>query len=179
MNLGLPLGKLSESRNCESAARHWMRHERSQTRPAAAEAGAVEVDAGLLPMRLRMGTPQIKQETSLPTLSQRSATRMTEPQTFESLLSARLEFLKQTLMQKRHDYGPGNLSRHGELGILVRISDKFERLNTLVMAGAEPNFESIDDTWLDIAGYATLALMLKEVGADDFARLPLREEAAR
>lgn len=97
---------------------------------------------------------------------------------FEALLDQQLAGLRETLLRKRHDYGAGNLPRHGEFGILVRISDKFERLNTLIVAGETPNFEAIDDTWLDVAGYALLALMMKSVGTEAFGRLPLRESEA-
>jgi hypothetical protein len=41
--------------------------------------------------------------------------------------------------------------------VAIRLNDKVERLKNLVK-GEEPNFESIDDTLMDIAGYAILAL---------------------
>lgn len=66
------------------------------------------------------------------------------------------------LTQKRQDYGTENLDKFGEFGILVRISDKVERLRNLLASGKEPNFESIDDTWRDVAGYAVLALEMKQ-----------------
>jgi len=48
-----------------------------------------------------------------------------------------LEFIKQTMYniqlfdKKQRDYGSGNIARFGEQGVLVRSSDKFERLVTL------------------------------------------------
>lgn len=66
------------------------------------------------------------------------------------------------LTQKRQDYGTENLDKFGEFGILVRISDKVERLRNLLASGKEPNFESINDTWRDVAGYAVLALEMKQ-----------------
>jgi hypothetical protein len=38
------------------------------------------------------------------------------------------------LMVRKHaDYGPGNIAAFGELGVLVRLSDKFERLKHLLL----------------------------------------------
>ena len=63
--------------------------------------------------------------------------------------------------RKEQDYGPTNISGFGELGILVRVSDKFERLKNLKKTGAKPANESVDDTWMDIANYAPMALMCR------------------
>lgn len=63
------------------------------------------------------------------------------------------------LDQKRADYGTENIKKFGSRGVLVRVSDKVERLINLSKQADEPNFESIEDTWKDIAGYAILALI--------------------
>ena len=68
------------------------------------------------------------------------------------------------LRSKRRDYGTQNIDEFGEFGILVRINDKVARLKNLMQGEKVPNYESIDDTWRDIAGYALLALELKERG---------------
>ena len=65
------------------------------------------------------------------------------------------------LLAKRHDYGKANIEKHGESGILVRLDDKLARLAHLQGAAETQASESIDDTWLDIAGYAVLALLLR------------------
>lgn len=68
---------------------------------------------------------------------------------------------------KQKDYGPNNISVFGELGVIVRVNDKFERLKHLTKPLFEgrsadgPKNESIEDTWKDIANYATIALMLR------------------
>lgn len=61
------------------------------------------------------------------------------------------------LDRKRADYGTENIKKFGSYGVLVRVSDKVERLINL--SGKEPNFEGIEDSWKDIAGYAILALI--------------------
>lgn len=64
------------------------------------------------------------------------------------------------LKQKHHDYGEENLAAFGELGILVRTSDKLARLKNLVGKNAEVSDETREDTWRDLAGYAIQALIL-------------------
>ena len=69
------------------------------------------------------------------------------------------------LDNKRHDYGTENIKKFGAKGCLVRVSDKVERLINLVWNGdCQPHFESLEDTWEDIAGYAVLALMELRAG---------------
>lgn len=60
---------------------------------------------------------------------------------------------------KQHDYGPNNIALLRDQGVLTRVTDKFMRLHTLYKSGAEPSNESLEDTWLDIADYAVIALM--------------------
>lgn len=67
------------------------------------------------------------------------------------------EEIANLLDQKRQDYGTENIRKFGSYGVLVRVSDKVERLINLT--GKEPNFETTEDTWKDIAGYAILALI--------------------
>ena len=60
------------------------------------------------------------------------------------------------LLQRNAKYGSANIDKHGLKGILVRIDDKLARLNH--MAGEFPD-ESVEDAWMDVAGYALIALM--------------------
>ena len=96
--------------------------------------------------------------------------------TFEDGLDEQLAILRDALLSKQHDYGHGNILTFGEQGVLVRASDKVERLKTLCKrVGIDPVIplnETIEDTWLDLAGYSIIAMMLK---ADTF-KLPLKED---
>jgi hypothetical protein len=106
------------------------------------------------------------------TLSPDDVERLAFPMTFAAYLDAELENIRDLLLAKRHDYGPGNLPEFGEYGILVRASDKFERLKNLSRGAEAPRFEAIEDTWRDIAGYALLALMMRAAGGpEEFGRL--------
>lgn len=62
---------------------------------------------------------------------------------------------------KQHDYGPRNIAAFGEKGCLVRAYDKVVRLMRLVWDGRTPANEAIEDTWLDLADYAIIALLVR------------------
>ncbi len=78
------------------------------------------------------------------------------------------------LIEKQKDYGSGNILKFGERGVLVRASDKLERLINLLENDKEPKNERIEDTWMDLRNYAQIALMLR---AGEFD-LPLEEKDA-
>jgi len=69
------------------------------------------------------------------------------------------EEVQDLLVQKRHDYGPGNIPKFGEKGVVVRLFDKAERLANLVWEDKAPNFEAVEDTWKDVIGYGILGLL--------------------
>lgn len=68
----------------------------------------------------------------------------------------------QLLDKKHHDYGPGNISKFGLKGCLVRGSDKLERVLNLTENGGEENFESIEDNLRDWSNYGVIALICKK-----------------
>lgn len=71
------------------------------------------------------------------------------------------EELFKTFLKKHKDYGKDNILDMGELGIAFRISEKFNRIKHLLMKRAKPNHESVEDSWIDIAVYAVIAILLK------------------
>jgi hypothetical protein len=67
------------------------------------------------------------------------------------------------LVRKSADYGPMNIAQSpgGPLnGLRVRMWDKTARLNHLVDSGAEPENESLRDTFVDLLNYAAIGLMV-------------------
>ena len=70
--------------------------------------------------------------------------------------------------QKQADYGPYNISKFGVIGVLVRVSDKIERLinlhkdSTLTSGTTIPSNESITDSWQDLSVYGAIARVLNE-----------------
>lgn len=71
------------------------------------------------------------------------------------------EYLNDTLLRKNQDYGDSfskQFQKYGLISVLIRLEDKLSRLETLSRQPAQVE-ESIEDTLLDIAGYAILALI--------------------
>lgn len=71
--------------------------------------------------------------------------------------------LHRILVKKQKDYGPANIASApgGPLnGLRVRIFDKISRINNLVDSGATPENESLKDSFLDLANYAIIALLV-------------------
>jgi hypothetical protein len=70
--------------------------------------------------------------------------------------------LENTLLmdRKQMDYGSRNISAFGTQGVIVRMSDKFERLKNLYGKKRRRAInESVLDTFRDISNYANIALM--------------------
>ena len=65
-----------------------------------------------------------------------------------------------TLCRKQHDYGHGNIRKFGFYGVLVRMSDKIERLDNLIKNNRTAANESTNDTLMDIVGYSVIGMML-------------------
>jgi hypothetical protein len=69
----------------------------------------------------------------------------------------------QVLVKKQSDYGPKNiaLAPGGPLnGLRVRMHDKLSRINHLIDSGATPENESLRDSFLDLANYSIIAMMV-------------------
>jgi hypothetical protein len=67
------------------------------------------------------------------------------------------------LLRKHKDYGPKNISASpgGAInGLRVRIHDKLARINNLYDSGATPENESLRDSFIDMANYALIALLV-------------------
>lgn len=75
-----------------------------------------------------------------------------------------LDELRSIMLKKQEDYGPLNISHApgGAMnGLRVRMHDKLARLNNLSNRGDTPNFESIEDTLIDLANYAIIGLLVQ------------------
>lgn len=67
------------------------------------------------------------------------------------------------LLRKHKDYGPKNiaLAPGGPInGLRVRMHDKLSRINHLFDTGADPENEPLRDSFIDMANYALIALMV-------------------
>lgn len=89
-----------------------------------------------------------------------SATKPTKFKDDVSIVFAQAEGL---LIRKHADYGPKNISQSpgGPLnGLRVRMWDKLARINNLMDSGAEPENESLRDSFIDLLNYSAIALMV-------------------
>jgi predicted alpha/beta hydrolase len=67
------------------------------------------------------------------------------------------------LLKKHKDYGPKNIAHSpgGPLnGLRVRMWDKFARINNLIDSKKNPQHESLRDSFLDMANYAIIAMLV-------------------
>lgn len=97
---------------------------------------------------------------------------MEKLRTFEDGLDEVLADIRATLISKQKDYGKDNILDFKEVGILVRANDKMSRLKNLVIGKKRAQNESVEDSWKDLAGYAILALMLR----NGTFNLPMKED---
>ncbi len=68
------------------------------------------------------------------------------------------------VVEKQLAYGPKNIMNgpvSPQLGIIVRLSDKLNRLQHLLSEGKNPDWETLEDTWEDIMGYGLIGLMVQ------------------
>jgi len=82
---------------------------------------------------------------------------------FEATLSTKFLEAEELLVKKHKDYGPKNISESpgGPLnGLRVRMHDKLARINHLYDSGATPENESLRDSFIDMANYSIIALMV-------------------
>lgn len=68
----------------------------------------------------------------------------------------------ETFVAKQADYGSDNIARHGARGLVVRMDDKIARLANLLATGRVPANESITDTFLDIADYGIIGMIVQK-----------------
>lgn len=84
---------------------------------------------------------------------------------FKMDLALTLDEIEATMVRKQWDYGPANIANApgGPInGLLVRLYDKLARVENLNSRDGGPavSDESMADTFLDIAGYGLIGLMV-------------------
>lgn len=86
-----------------------------------------------------------------------------EPTAIELAVWEITDSLAELLIKKHKDYGPRNIADApgGPLnGLRVRIHDKTARINNLIESGATPENESLRDSFMDLANYGIIAMMV-------------------
>ena len=82
---------------------------------------------------------------------------------FEYYVGRTYQELLDLLVSKHKDYGPKNIADApgGAInGLRVRMHDKLARINNLVDNGKNPEHESIEDSFKDMANYAIIGLLV-------------------
>ena len=102
----------------------------------------------------------------------RDEIRVRYPKTLKEFETIQKEMLY-LFCEKQLDYGPTNIgmgkSKLKEpkdinlslMGLGTRLNDKISRFLNLTMNNKKPKNESIDDTLIDIANYAVMALIVR------------------
>jgi len=64
-------------------------------------------------------------------------------------------------VKKNNDYGCNSLIKYGNKGMLIRVSDKIDRLDNLIWEQKDQKVsdEKVEDTLKDIINYCTYMLM--------------------
>ena len=83
--------------------------------------------------------------------------------TFEESVDFIFAECRKVLIDRQRKYGSSNIEMFKERGVVVRATDKLMRLKNFYFdngAGDTPD-ETVDDTWIDLANYGIIALMVK------------------
>ena len=90
-------------------------------------------------------------------------TRISYTTQFEDDVRIVYDELMSVLLKKHKDYGPKNIADApgGALnGLRVRIHDKTARINNLIDSERKAEYESLEDSFKDLANYAIIALLV-------------------
>jgi hypothetical protein len=86
-----------------------------------------------------------------------------QPSKFDLVVWYTYDSLAELLIKKHNDYGPKNISESpgGPLnGLRVRMHDKLARINNLIDNNKEPENEPLEDSFIDMANYAIIGLLV-------------------
>lgn len=116
------------------------------------------------PIRIRTGsTDRIVSETRQPVKDNFNNPAIARELHLETHLNNTVKELSDLLLSKHKDYGPKNISQApgGAVnGLRVRMHDKLARINNLIDSGANPEHESLEDSFKDMANYAIIGLLV-------------------
>lgn len=96
------------------------------------------------------------------------------PKYLEEAFEEICKTLKNVFVKKHKDYGKDNILEMGELGVAFRETEKVSRLKHLLREDREPQYESMEENWIDVAVYAVIAIMLRRGW---FEKLELNKES--
>ena len=104
--------------------------------------------------------PSLSREAALAAMNS-IAERFMHPDV-DGAIESEFERLLGLFRDRQRKYGPGNIARFGDYGVLVRCADKLARLERHYTQGVgDMPDESVEDAWSDLAVYATIALVCR------------------
>ena len=116
------------------------------------------------PIRIRTGvTDRVLQQGRKSAKDNLNDTNLKREVHLEAHLTNTVKELSELLLSKHKDYGPKNISQApgGPInGLRVRMHDKLARISNLVDSGADPQHESLEDSFKDMANYAIIGLLV-------------------
>jgi hypothetical protein len=116
------------------------------------------------PIRIRTGvTDRVLQQGRKSAKDNLNDTNLKREVHLEAHLANTVKELSELLLSKHKDYGPKNISQApgGPInGLRVRMHDKLARISNLVDSGADPQHESLEDSFKDMANYAIIGLLV-------------------
>lgn len=81
----------------------------------------------------------------------------------EQAIANALATLFKLFKERQRKYGSGNIAAFSDYGVLVRCHDKLARLKRHYVEGVgDMPDESVEDAWMDLAVYATIALVCRK-----------------
>jgi hypothetical protein len=83
------------------------------------------------------------------------------PATWTDAMRIVQEALHHLALDRQRQYGKGNMQKFGLHGVVIRATDKVERLHTMVWSDRDDVDESIEDTAGDLANYGLFGVMLQ------------------
>lgn len=86
---------------------------------------------------------------------------MDEPKYLDEAFEKVCRELLEKFVSKHRDYGKENILELGELGIAFRETEKISRLKHLLREDREPEYESLEENWIDVAVYAVIAVLYR------------------
>lgn len=86
---------------------------------------------------------------------------MKNPKYLDEAFTQICQELTELFIKKHKDYGKENILEIKELGIAIRITEKLSRIKNISNQNRKPQFESLEETWKDIAVYAIIAILYK------------------
>lgn len=106
-------------------------------------------------------------------MSNQSKPNQSKSKFLDKAFEAVLKEMLKVFIKKNKDYGKDNILETGELGIAFRVNDKVKRLQNLLGSDKAPENESLDESWMDIAVYAVIAILYRK---GEFKELELDPE---